>query len=54
MTATKILLLVAIVLVVAAIWDTARRGYVGPAGRTWLLVAAIFLAVTVFLRLTRR
>ena len=54
MLATRILMLVALVLVIAAARDTMRRGRVGPAGRTWLLVAAIFTAVTIFLRYAQR
>ena len=51
MVAANILTVVAIVLVVAAVRDTVRRGgRLGPSGRTWLLVAAIFVTVTIFLR----
>jgi len=54
MTAGNILSLVAVVLIIAAVRDTFRRGALGPSGRTWFMVAAIFIAVTIFLRFTNR
>jgi hypothetical protein len=52
LTAGSILTVVAVVLIIAAVRDTPRRGALGPSGRTWLMVAAIFVAVTIFLRFT--
>jgi hypothetical protein len=52
MAAPTVLSLVALVLVVAALWNLAHHGWtLTIAARTWLLVAAIFVAVTVYLRL---
>jgi low affinity Fe/Cu permease len=47
MTVPAILTNVAILLVLVAIWDDMRRGgRLTPARKTWLLVAAIFTAVS--------
>ena len=55
MLAANILIVVAIVLILATVRDTVRRGgRLGPAGRTWLVVAVIFIAVTIFLRVGHR
>ena len=54
MNAPTILLVVAVVLVVAAVWNAAHHGWrITIAARTWLMVAAIFVAVTIYLRLMR-
>jgi hypothetical protein len=55
MHAPTILLAVAVVLVVAALWDVVRHGRrITIAARTWLIVAAIFVAVMVYLRVVQR
>jgi hypothetical protein len=55
MYAPTILLAVAAVLVVAALWNVARHGgRITVAARTWLIVAAIFVAVTTYLRVVRK
>jgi hypothetical protein len=55
MTAAKILVLVAVILIAAAVRDVAQRGWqLGPAARTWLLVAGIFVAVALYVGIARR
>lgn len=49
--ATTILTLVAAMLVGATVWTVLRGTGSTVARRTWMLVAAIFLAVTMWLRL---
>ena len=52
METATILTNVAILFVAAALWDDMRRGgRVTAAGKTWLLVACIFAAVSILLKL---
>jgi|GEM_PF-6168859 len=54
MRATTILIGIAVVLLGITLWDYRRHGGgITPAHKTWLLVAGIFLVVSVFLRLHR-
>ncbi len=54
MDATIPLLVVAACLIVAVVATTIRGTGSPQARRTWLLVAAIFVTVSAWLRLTRR
>lgn len=50
MAARYILPLLAVVFLAAALWRLARDGFtLGPASRTWLMVAGVFCVVSAWL-----